>query len=410
MSYQCLDKERRIYFRKDSAKALSDVTKVIFDFDGVLVYTSESYRQAIRKVVDYYFLEILGLEGEKGKFVTLGDVQRFKDTGLYNNDWNLTYAIITYYLAILTRKLQQRRILQDFTKRFSNIQFSEVGSFLQTLGEIGDFLRRYGLNATELVDMKNDISVGIEPLLARVRLENQSSLEVALKHILSQAGGKQLTLIRKLVPYNLEKSDLLKRLFEELYLGAELFTKFYGVPSIFKFDESFLEKENFILTKKTLDTLRLRFGKFAIYSEKPRDQGLYLLEKNNFKEHFNENGCIFQEDLLESENIPCGAGNSLQLGKPNPTFFIEMVEKLAGKARKVAYVGDDIADALLVENARSQGLSNISFFGVLCSSHYPDQLFSQFIEHGADAVMTDVNDIPHLYASLGGKLNEKNES
>lgn len=401
MSYQCLDKERRIYFKKDSAKALSATTKIVFDFDGVLVYTSQSYRQTIRRVVDYYFLEILGLEGERGKLATLGDVQRFKDTGLYNNDWNLTYAIITYYLAVLTRKLQQIGVLQDFTKRFSNIQFSEVGGFLQTLGEIGDFLRRYGINATELVDMRNDGIVGIESLLTRVRLENQSSLEVALRPILSQAGGKQLTFIRELVPYNLEKPDLLKRLFEESYLGAELFSKFYGVSSIFKFDESFLEKENFIPTRKTLDALRLRFGKFAIYSEKPRSQGMYLLEKNNFREYFDENGLIFQEDLFGSEEIPCGAGESVLLGKPNPTFFIEMVEKLAGK---VVYVGDGIADVLLVENARLQGLSSILFFGVLCSSQYPDQLFSHFIKHGAEAVMTDVNDIPHLYASLGGKI------
>jgi len=397
MPYQCLEKDRRIYFKKDSAKALNNVNRLIFDFDGVLVDISQSYRQTIRRVVDYYFLEILGLEGERGKLATLGDVQRFKDTGLYNNDWNLTYAIITYYLAILMRKIQKRRILQDFTKRFSDIHFSDVGSFIQTLREIGDFLRRYGLNATELVEMKNDVSIGVESLLKRVRLENQSFLEAALKPILLPgAGGKQLTLIRKMVPYSLEKPDLLKRLFEELYLGAELFSKFYGVPPIFKFNESFLEKEKFIPTKKTLDALSLRFGKFAIYSEKPRDQGLYLLEKNNFKEYFDENGCIFQEDILES-------GESVQLGKPNPTLFIEMVEKLDGKARRVAYVGDDTADALLVENARLQGLPNILFLGVLCSSQYPDQFFSQFTEHAADAVMTDVNDIPRLYSGLGGK-------
>ena len=268
-------------------------------------------------------------------------------------------------------------------------------SFLQTLGEIGDFLRCYGLNATELVDMKNDSAVGIEQSLTHVRLENQSSLEV-------KAEGKQLTLIRKLVPYSIEKPDLLKRLFEESYLGAKLFNKFYGILRIFKFDESFLEKEKFILTKKTLDVLRLRFGKFAIYSEKPRDQALYLLEKNSFKEYFDENGCIFQENILKSGEAH--EAESMQLGKPNPTFFIEMVKKLAGKAREVAYVGDSIADALLVENARLQSLPNKLFFGVLCSSQYSDQLFSQFIKHGADTVMTDVNDIPHLYASLGGKI------
>jgi len=404
MSYGCLNKERRMYFKKDSAKAISDATKIIFDFDGVLVYTSQSYRQTIRKVVDYYFLEILGLEGEKGKLTTLGDIQKFKDTGLYNNDWNLSYAVITYYLAVLMRKLQQRRVLQDFTKRFSDIQFSEVRGFIRTLGEVGDFFRSYGITATELVGIKNDSELGIESLLTQAKLENQDFLETSFSHILPRGGSEQLTLIRKLVPYDLKKPDLLKRLFEESYLGEDLFRKFHGVPSIFKFSESFLEKEDFIPTRKTLDTLLLRFGKFAIYSEKPRDQGTYVLEKNNFKEYFDENGSIFQEDLTESEKTCGKGGESVELGKPNPTFFIKLVEKFVGKADMVAYVGDGIADALLVENARLEGLSNILLFGVLCSSQNPDELFCKYIRHKADAVMTDVNDIPYLYASLGGEI------
>ena len=400
MAYQCLNKERKLYFKKDSAEALSNVAKIIFDFDGVLVQTSQSYRQTIRKVVDYYFLEILGLEGEKGKLVTLGDVQKFKDTGLYNNDWNLSYAIITYYLAILMRKLQQKRVLQNFTKRFNNIKFSEVQSFLQTLGEVGDFLRRYGINATELVNMKNDSALGLESFLAQANLKNQNPLETTLAPIFPQVESDELTLIRKLVPYNLEKPDLLKRLFEESYLGEELFNKFYSIPSIFKFNESFLKKEAFIPTKKTLDALRLKFGKFAIYSEKPRVQGMYLLEKNDFKEYFDEKGSIFLDDLVESEV----GGESVRLGKPNPTLFIELIEKLVGKSSGVAYVGDGVADALLVENSRLEGLSNLSFLGVLCSSQYPNKLLSWYIKHEADAIMTDVNAIPNLLTSLGGKI------
>jgi len=400
MAYQYLNKERKLYFKKDSAKALSDFTKIIFDFDGVLVYTSQSYRQTIRKVVDYYFLEILGLEGETGKLATLGDIQKFKDTGLYNNDWNLSYAIITYYLAIVMRKLQQKRILQNFTKQFSDIQFSEVRSFLQTLGEVGDFLRCYGINATELVSMKNESASGLESFLAQVSIKNQNPLETTLAPILPQVGSDELTLIRRLVPYNLEKPDLLKRLFEKCYLGEDLFNKFYGIPSIFKFNESFLEKEAFIPTKKTLDTLRLRFEKFAIYSEKPRVQGMYLLEKNNFKEYFDENGCIFLEDLVKSEV----GGEGVRLSKPNPTLFIELIEKLVGKGSRVAYVGDGVADALLVENARREGLSNLLFLGVLCSSQYPNNLLSWYIKHEADAIMTDVNDIPNLLTILGEKI------
>jgi len=405
MSYWCLNKERRIYLKRDSAKAIGDVKKIIFDFDGVLVYTSQSYRQTIRKVVDYYFLEILGLEGERGRLATLGDIQKFKDTGLYNNDWNLSYAIITYYLAVLMRKLQQRRVLQDFTKRFRDIQFSEVRSFIQKLGEVGDFFRSYGITATELVGTKNDSELGLESLLKRAKLENQDFLETKFSRILPQGGSEQLMLIRKLVPYDLEKPDLLKRLFEESYLGEDLFRKFYGVPSIFKFSESFLEKEDFIPARNTLDTLRLKFGKFAIYSEKPRRQGTYVLEKNNFKEYFDENGSTFQEDLIESEKTYRGkGGESVELGKPNPTFFIKLIEKFVGKVERVAYVGDGIADALLVENARLEGLCNVLLFGVLCSSQNPDELFSKYIRHKADAIMTDVNDVPYLFASLGGEI------
>lgn len=399
MPYQCLNKERKLYFKKDSEKAISTITKIIFDFDGVLVYTSQSYRQTIRKVVDRYFLEILGLEGEKGKLTTLDDIQKFKDTGLYNNDWDLSYAIITYYLSIIMRKLQ-KRVLRDFTKRFSNIQFSGVYSFVQTLGEVGDFLRRYGLNATELVSMKNDSTSGLESFLTQTSLENQNSLETTLAPIFPQVGSDELTLIRRLVPYDLEKPDLLKRLFEESYLGKELFNKFYGIPSIFKFNKSFLEQEAFIPTKKTLETLRLRFGKFAIYSEKPRVQGMYLLEKNSFKEYFDEKASIFLEDMIESEV----GGEGVRLGKPNPTLFIELIGNLVRKGSGVAYVGDGVADALLVKNARMEGLSNLSFLGVLCSSQHPTKLLSEYIKHEADAIMTDVNDIPHLLISLGGKI------
>jgi len=396
MAYRCLDKDRKIYFKKDSARAICNVSRIILDFDGVLVYTSESFRQTIRNVVDYYFLEILGLEGEKGRLVTLGDVQKFKDTGLYNNDWNLSFAFIAYYLAIIVKDLQRKRALQDFAKRFINIQFSEVQSFLQILREVGDFLRSHGINSTELVNMKNDNTFGLELILARTSMKNSNPLETALAPVLPQIGGDELTLIEKLVPYDLEKPDLLKRLFEESYLGRELFNKFYGGPSVFKFDESFLEKEAFIPTEDTLDMLRLRFRKFAIYSEKPKVQGTYLLDKNNFTEYFDTEGSVFLEDLTESK----AGGEGLTLCKPNPTIFMKLIETLVGKVSLVAYVGDGVADAFLIKNARMEGVSNLLFLGVLCSSPNPNELLSQFIKHEADAVMTDVNDIPNLLAWL----------
>ena len=398
MAYQLLDKERQIYLRKDAEEALREIGKLIFDFDGVLVQTSQSYRQTVRKVVDYYFLEILGLEGEEGKLATLRDIQKFKDTGLYNNDWNLSCAFITYFLTLIMRELEQKSALKDFTKRFDNLPFSDIQSFIQNLSEVSNFLIRYEVNATDLANLKDNGIINLDLFLAQANLEKPKPIETSLVGIDPEVAEDEQRLLRKLVPYDLEKPDLLKRLFEETYLGRELFNKFYGVPSLLKFDESFLDKETFIPTKETLDVLCRQFGKFGIYSGRPRTQGMYILEKYDYTGYFDEKRSVFLGDLLKSEV------EMEKLGKPDPTLFIELMEKLVDKGTGVAYVGDGIADALLVENARSEGLENLSFLGVMSSSEDSNKLFTEYAKHGADAVVTDVNDIPYILTNLGGSV------
>jgi phosphoglycolate phosphatase-like HAD superfamily hydrolase len=201
-----------------------------------------------------------------------------------------------------------------------------------------------------------------------------------------------------LIPYDLEKPDLLKRLFEEAYLGQQLFNKFYDVPSFFKFDESFIDEETFIPAKETFNMLRQEFGKFGIYSGRPRIQGRYILEKCNYLEYFDDEGSVFLGDLLKSE------AEMKKLGKPDSTLFIELIEKFFGETASVAYVGDGIADALLVENAKAEGLMNLSFLGVLSSSEDSNKLFAEYAKHGADAIIMDANDIPEILKSLGGSV------
>jgi phosphoglycolate phosphatase-like HAD superfamily hydrolase len=394
MGYRLLNEERQIYMREDTDEALRGVDRLIFDFDGVLVQTARSYRQVIRKVIDYYFLEILGLEGEEGKLATQRDIQKFKDTGLYNNDWNLSYAFIVYYLNIILKELEQKGVFSIFKKRFYNFQFSNAENFIQNLGEIKGFLRQNEVNGTDLANLKNDNIVGLDLFLVQVNVEKPKPIEPPLVNIDPEVEKDKIRLIRKLIPYDLKNPDLLKRLFEEVYLGKTLFNKFYGVPSLFKFDESFIDEETFTPKEETLNRLRQQFGKFGIYSGRPRTQGLYILEKYSHLEYFDEEGSVFLGDLLKSEI------EMQKLGKPDPTLFIELIDKFFGNATGVAYIGDGIADALLVENARSEGLENLSFLGVRSSSEDSNRLFTEYAKHGADAIMTDVNDVPELFSSL----------
>ena len=398
MSYRLLDKERRIYVKEDSKKPLCEIKKIIFDFDGVLAQTSQSYRQTIRNVVDHYFLELLGLNGEKGKLATLRDIQKFKDTGMYNNDWNLSYALISYYINLILRKLEQKSVLQNFTKQFGCIQFSDVQSFIQNLKPVGDFLKCYKISGTELANLKDDNIVGLDLFLAQASLEKQKPIETSLVGVDPEVVEDKERLVKMLMPYDLEKPDLLKRLFEETYLGKELFKKIYGSLSLFNFDASLLDIEEFIPTKKTLNLLRSQFGAFGIYSGRPRPQGMYLLEKYGYTGYFDEKQSVFLGDLLKSR------AEMEKLGKPDSTLFIELIKKTVDPGTKVAYVGDSIADAIIVEKAKAKGIENLFFVGVVSSSEDSNKLFTEYTKHGADAVVTDVNDIPYLFTSLAGSV------
>jgi phosphoglycolate phosphatase-like HAD superfamily hydrolase len=396
VSYQLLNKEKQIYVKEDAKQALRSVDKIIFDFDGVLAQTSQSYRQTIRNVVDYYFLDLLGLEGEKGKLATLLDIQKFKDTGLYNNDWKLSYAIITYYMNLVLRKLEQKNGIQEFTERFGALEFLDVQSFVKSLKEVGEFLGRYGINGTYLANQKDNSIVGLDLFLAQASLEKPKPIETSLVGVDPEVVADKELLVKRLVPYDLEKPDLLKRLFEEKYLGKDMFKKIYGTPSLFKFDSSLMDIEEFIPTKKTLDQLSKQFGRFGIYSGRPRPQGMYILEKYGYTGYFDENESVFLGDLLKSVE------EMEKFEKPDPTLFIQLLEKTVEKGTGVVYVGDGIADALLVEKAKAKGVTNLSFLGVVSSSEDSNKLLAEYSKHGADAVVTDVNDIPILFTSLKG--------
>ncbi len=57
---------------------------ILFDLDGVLVDVSDSYRKAIQETVHFFS----GIEPKPD------EIQQFKQKGGYNNDWDLTQAIL----------------------------------------------------------------------------------------------------------------------------------------------------------------------------------------------------------------------------------------------------------------------------------------------------------------------------
>ena len=67
-----------------STSEFASNSAVLFDMDGVLVDVTGSYRKAIEKTVQFF----------DEKTVQPGEIQALKERGGYNNDWDLTEAIL----------------------------------------------------------------------------------------------------------------------------------------------------------------------------------------------------------------------------------------------------------------------------------------------------------------------------
>ena len=69
---------------------LGSIDMVVLDVDGVVVNVENSYRRAIRETIQHLFDH--GVEDRS--------IQLLKDAGGFNNDWDVTYALALYKLAL----------------------------------------------------------------------------------------------------------------------------------------------------------------------------------------------------------------------------------------------------------------------------------------------------------------------
>ncbi|MBS7288623.1 MAG: hypothetical protein KIH01_07740, partial [Candidatus Freyarchaeota archaeon] len=132
---------RYAWIREGREDKIRNVKGLIFDCDGVIFDVSKSFKEAILKTVEWFFGTVLDVEPPS---VNLGHIQMFKNTGAFNNDWEITYAIILYYLTDLlakTGKIELKHTCRsDAVATFSF--FKELGRSLKKEGGEGE-LERY---------------------------------------------------------------------------------------------------------------------------------------------------------------------------------------------------------------------------------------------------------------------------
>jgi phosphoglycolate phosphatase-like HAD superfamily hydrolase len=182
------------------------------------------------------------------------------------------------------------------------------------------------------------------------------------------------------------------RLFQEMYLGPELFESTYGEKPLVLTEPSLIEREELLIHRSTLEELAVRVP-LGIATGRPGAEAAHALRQHGIEELFVS--VVDDDDVKEAEAKELSKGGAhVRLSKPHPWSLLEAVRRTAPKARSAAYVGDtpDDVRAARAANASMPFLA----IGTAQRSEEFKRALAVFREVGADIVLGHPNGLRFL--------------
>jgi len=296
---------------------------IIFDMDGVLIDVTGSYREVTRLTVMHYLRQVMGATIPEDS-LSLSEVASIKKSGGLNNDWDLTDAILNSYLFSAFRNV-------DAHMRRQLVKAARAGNDHAVLEEM---IR---------IQQKNDSSQ-LENLLREMRAPD----------LFAQMNSAEEYSSPFLMNYgDVLSGNLTKRIFQELYLGSDLFQQIYGEKPMFYTGGGYIEQERLIPTLSQLDVL-FRLFTLSIATGRPGVEARYALALFSI-EHFFKT-LVSEDDIVEAEKR-CHKS----LRKPHPFSLSLCMEQIGYTGNDcVYYIGDMPDDIIAAGRAqiRSVGFVN----------------------------------------------------
>jgi phosphoglycolate phosphatase-like HAD superfamily hydrolase len=186
----------------DKIKSLDGI---IFDCDGVLIDVSNSYDLAIKKTTDFMVKELVRID--QSNLVSTQMIEGFKATGGFNDEVDVTYAMILS--AVAATKLK---------KPFSEFIFEVI---------------------------KNSDQNGIKSVENYLDRTNIDLSEIRKK--LSYPGPRNI--------------NILSSVFDEIFYGAKLYLKLYKKKPTYFDEYGLIENDIVLVSKQLIDSFKKKFGK-----------------------------------------------------------------------------------------------------------------------------------------------------
>ena len=385
-NYLHLDMDgKEAYIRKDSIDPLREVTTVLFDCDGVLIDARESYNRSISRTISHLSREILKTHLPEDE-ITDKVIHGFRKSGGFNNDWDTTYVILLYLFTKIPKKVV------DIYSKLSNRVGTQRGAY-KRVSEAKKMLSG--------VKVSDESFSNISKNLLKLSEKADSRGIVSILEVLPKINdGRALAGFKKVMAYpDKVGASTITTLFEEFFLGSDLFSEKYGFPSEFldKFP-GLVSREVPIVTEDTMDILAEIFERsnFGIVSGRSLLTAEFTL--GSLLNRFNTDLTLFIDDEISSAYNRGDTEKLVKLRKPHPYILLK-VEKNTLQSGRILYIGDSMEDLIMVEQS-NHFMDRFIAAGVYGYSHNPKELVKMFTESGAYLIVESVNDIPILFEKI----------
>ena len=318
--------------------------------DGVLIDVSGSYRDVVRQTTNLFFRPARSWEKLPQPLFELSDLAAVKQSGGLNNDWDLTCTVINLLYSLTPGPAIYET--QDPWMRWQ-----------ETLNQF-------------------DVKVIADFL---------TSMDQPLTTLLKNKGKPANDFIANMYANDIGTGNIIKQIFQEIYLGDELFQHTYDLkPNIYS-GEGYIIREKVLIDRSVLEGLG-RNNMLAIATGRPRAEAEYPLIHFDLKKYFN---LIYTLDdcLQEEKRIFEEKGENVSLSKPHPF----MLDAVAGSSNDqfsgYYYVGDMPDDMLAAANSRF-GFKSI---GMTLSAPDKPALKNELRLAGADYLVENIDELKGIF-------------
>ena len=319
---------------------------IVFDMDGVIIDVSRSYRDTVRQTARLFFKGAQSWENLPDPLFPLSDLSRIKQSGGLNNDWDLTCLVINFLFSLIKKPEihEETDTWLRYKKTITRLDVTELSQFLK-------------------------------------------STRKPLTTLFKQKGKPNHEFIMSLYKGDVGSGNIIKQIFQEIYLGKDLFESTYGIHEKVYSGEGFINREKLLVKRSSLEGLS-KNNILAIATGRPKAEADYPLDFFGLKKYFEIilalDDCIREEKRILKKN-----GKNVSLSKPNPYMLDAIAEIKKNEASLFYYVGDMPDDM----EAASRSKAGFKGVGVLYSAPDTDTLKRELARAGAEYIIEDFEEL-----------------